>query len=420
MRFTTAIVIVFVTGAFAQNTPSLEPKFVKVPLTLDHNRVIIDVDLRLPDGSAKRARAWVDNGNPDLYLSRRVATLLGLDVTCTETSCTAPAPREITIGGMNLSLAAAGKARIPLKPVAAATVMVPGMSAEISIPSTILRKYDVLINFPDHELTIALPGSLKFDGVKTKVIVNPDNGLIQIPSQIENKKYNLALDIGESISFLSADLFDKLSAVHPDWPGMIGAIGPANVQGANDELTWKLKRLERLQFGSLFLTDVAVVDFPADQISGFEKRAGVSTVGLLSSEALLNYRVGLDYAHSVVYFDLGRTFKSPDFDVIGLILRPEDDGRFTILGIADYDGKPSVPQGEHGIQAGDALLAVDGISVTGSTMGQVWSLLGGSPGKERTLTIERAGRQFTVTVTVQHFLGADEEGDKSKQKSHRN
>ncbi len=38
-------------------------------------------------------------------------------------------------------------------------------------------------------------------------------------------------------------------------------------------------------------------------------------VGLLSSEALLNYRVGLDYAHSVVYFDLGRTFKSPEVEI---------------------------------------------------------------------------------------------------------
>ncbi len=112
---------------------------------------------------------------------------------------------------------------------------------------------------------------------------------------------------------------------------------------------------------------------------------------MLGSEALLNYRVGLDYAHSTVYFDIGRMFDLPDFDVVGLILRPEDDGRFTILGIADYEGKPSVPQGEDGVQAGDHLVAVDGIPVRGSTLGQVWSMLGGEPGKERTLTVERAG-----------------------------
>ena len=164
-------------------------------------------------------------------------------------------------------------------------------------------------------------------------------------------------------------------------------------------------RVDRLQYGPLFLTDVAVVDFPKDRMSFFEKRAGNPTAGLLGSEALLNYRVGLDYAHSTVYFDIGRLFNFPDFDVIGLILRPEDDGRFTILGIADFDGKPSVAEGPDGVQAGDHLVAVDGIPVAGSTMGQVWSMLGGEPGKERTLTVERSGKQFTVVAKVQHFLG---------------
>ena len=86
---------------------------------------------------------------------------------------------------------------------------------------------------------------------------------------------------------------------------------------------------------------------------------GVPTVGLLGSNVLLNYRVGLDYAHSTVYFDIGRTYNFPDFDVIGLILRPEDDRRFTILGVADFDGKPSVPAGGDGVQPGDHLVAVN-------------------------------------------------------------
>jgi C-terminal processing protease CtpA/Prc len=142
-------------------------------------------------------------------------------------------------------------------------------------------------------------------------------------------------------------------------------------------------------------------------------RVGVPTAGLLGANALMNYRVGLDYAHSTVYFDIGRTFNFPDFDVIGLILRPEDDGRFTILGIADFDGKPSVD----GVQAGDHLVAVDSIPVSGSSMGQVWSMLGGEPGKERTLTVERAGKQFTVVAKVQHFLGETADKDEGKRKT---
>jgi hypothetical protein len=154
---------------------------------------------------------------------------------------------------------------------------------------------------------------------------------------------------------------------------------------------------------------VALADFPKDRMTFFEERAGIATAGLLGSEALLNYRIGLDYAHSTVYFEIGRTFNFPDFDVIGVILRPEDDGRFTILGAAEFGGKPSVPE----VQAGDHLIAVDDISTSGSTLGQVWSMLGGEIGQQRTLTVERGGKQFNVAGKVQHFLG--EPADSSAQ-----
>ncbi|MGA7338760.1 MAG: PDZ domain-containing protein, partial [Candidatus Sulfotelmatobacter sp.] len=137
----------------------------------------------------------------------------------------------------------------------------------------------------------------------------------------------------------------------------------------------------------------------------FAGRPGGPSNGLLGSEALLNYRVGIDYAHSTVYFDIGRLFDGPDVDVVGLFLRPENDGQFTILGVADYEGKPSVPEGNDGVQAGDHLIAVDGIPVRGSTLGQVWAMLAGSPGTKRMLTVERAGGQVTVGAQVQHFLG---------------
>ena len=404
MRCGVIVVLILSSACLAQNSS----KFATVPITLDHNRVVIDVDITLPDGSTTRIRGWVDNGNPDLYLSHRVASLMGLALTCDDKACSAPPPREIAIGGMKISLAAVKEAKIPLKPLNAATAIAPGMSAEINLPSTILRNYDVLINFPDRQFTIAPSGTLKFNGGKAKTIVNSENGLIQIPSQIEKKKYNLALDIGASISLLAPELFDSLAAAHPDSPHMTGAVGPANMWGLDGEPNWKLMRVDRIQYGPLFFTDVAVAEFPKDRMAVFEKRAGIPTAGLLGANALMNYRVGLDYAHSTVYFDIGRLFNFPEFDVIGLILRPEDDGRFTILGIADFDGKPSVAGGPDGVQPGDHLVAVDGIPASGSTMGQVWSMLGGEPGKERKLTIERSGKQFTVGAEVHHFLGESE------------
>jgi len=394
-----------------------QPEPVTVPATIDHNRVVVDADVRLPNGSWQRGHAWVDNGNPDLEMSRHLATILGLAVSCNDKECSAPAPAAIAIGGMTIPFEGIKEAHIPLKPVSAASVLAPGLNAEINLPATVLRHYDVLVDFPGRKFSIGPPGSIHFRGSSGKVQINADNGLIQIPSQIEKKKYNLALDVGASISFLSEEVFDKLATAHLDWPHMIGAVGSANMWGLEEEPKWKLMRLDRVQYGPLFLTDVAFVDFPKDRMDFFEKRAGIPTAGLVGSQVLLNYRVGLDYAHSTAYFEVGRTFTFPDFDVIGLILRPEDDGRFTILGVADFDGQPSVPAGAEGIQPDDSLVAVNDIPVRGSTMGQVWAMLGGTPGQERTLRIERLGKQFAVAAKVRHFLPeAPDEKDAKKKK----
>jgi hypothetical protein len=408
MRCKTVIALILTTVAIAQNAPTSarqpEPKSATVPFTLDHNRIVIEVSIPLSNGTTQRVRAWVDNGNPELYMSRMLFERTGGSMSCDGQLCSATPPAAINIDSMTIPLS--GRTGITEAKVPGfGAPIAPGLSAEINIPSTVLRNYDVLISFPEHELTIAQPGTLKFKGVTAKVSVNPANGLIQVPSQIENKKYNLALDLGSSISFLARDLFDKLSSAHPNWPHMTGATGPANMWGSRDEPNWKLMRLDRVQYGPLYLTNVPFVSLDAAAQASFEKRWTLPTPGLLGSEALLNYRVGFDYAHSTIYFDIGRMFNVPDFDVVGLTLRPEDDGRFTILGIADYEGKPSVPTGPDGVQAGDHLIAIDNIPVAGSSMGQVWSRLAGEPGKEHTLTIEHGGKHFTVIAKVQHFLG---------------
>lgn len=387
----------FVSFAMAQSHPS--PRPVTIPATIDHNRVVIDAELALPSGATQRIHVWVDNGDPDLNLARRIATLLGLPLSCNDQECSAPPPSGIRVGGITIPFDRIKQAKIPLKPVNAANVLAPGMNVDINLPASVLRDYDVLIDFPGHKFTIGPPGSIHFEGSSAKVQIS-GNGLIQVPSRIENKKYNLALDIGSSISLVSQELLDSLAQAHPDWPRMTGAVGSANMWGAPEEAKWTVMRLDRLQFGPLFLTDISVVGLPKSVVDFFEKRAGMATIGLLGSNMLLNYRVGLDYARSTVYFDLGRFSKFPDFDVVGIVLRPDDDGRYAILGVPDFNGKTAV----EGVRTGDRLIAVDDISVTGATMGQVWAMLGGTPGQERRLTIERGGKEFVVPATVQNFL----------------
>lgn len=402
-----------------KSRPSTSPA-VTVPATIDHNRVVINVGIPLKDGSIESIHAWVDNGDPDLWMSKRVAELLGVSVSCGGQTCTGytNSAMEVVIGELKVSLPPSVAIKIPADSGMAAGVIAPGMNVEVNIPSTVLRQYDVLIDFPQHRFTIGAPGSIQFHGEPAKFLTNGENGLIQVASRIDNKKYNLALDLGSCISFLAPDVYDKLAGAHPDWPNMTGAVGSANMWGAAEEMKWKVMRADRVQYGPTFLTDVAFVEESKEAADFFVKRAGVATAGLLGASALQNFRVGLDYAHSAVYFEVGRTSTFPDFDVVGLILRPESSGGFSILGVADIDGRPSVPMGAEGVQPGDSLVAVNDISVLQSTLGQVWAMLGGMPGQERRLTLRRSGKEFVVMAQVQHFLGEvpEEKDGKKKRK----
>jgi hypothetical protein len=388
-------------------------KSATVPITLDHNRIIIDVYLPMPDGSKTLVRGWVDNGNPDLWITERLAKKLGLELSGEPKPAldgqerTAQAPREMQVGDMTLSLAGIKDAHAINR-----NSIGPGLSAEINLPSKLLRSYDVVIDFPNREFTVGSPGSAHFQGTSAKVMLNSENALIQIGGEVAGEKQNFGLDVGATVTLVSNEAISKWRQANPTWPHMTGAVGPANLWGLEDEPKWELLRIPAIQYGGISLTQVIAAGLPSPIMEFIAKRAGVPTVGLIGADALLNYRVGLDYAHSTAYFQQVSKFNLPDMDVVGLVLRPESDGRYSVLGVADYDGKPAVPE----VQKGDILLTVQGGRATGATMGQVWSLLSGSPGDSRTMVFEREGRQFTVSAPVCRFLpaGAGQEPARKK------
>jgi len=156
----------------------------------------------------------------------------------------------------------------------------------------------------------------------------------------------------------------------------------------------------QLACGSTELTNGIAVPFDKDTLDWYQKRAGVPTIGLIGADVLLNFRVGIDYAHSTVYFKQLSKYAPPGLDVVGLTLKPEADGRYTVISVSEHRGKPSVPD----VKVGDNLVTVDNARVKGGTMGQAWSLLSGSPGDIRTLGLIRDGKPLTVKATVYRFL----------------
>lgn len=391
-------------GAAAQTAPQIAT----VPVTLDHNRIIIDVYLPLPDGGQKRVRGWVDNGNADLWLSERVGKLMAVQPIAAAKESetlgakvrTIAAPKEVMVGGMKIAFTGVKEAKM-----ITADSIAPGSSAEINLPSTVLRNYDVVMDYVDRELTLAAPGQAKFTGKSAKVFVNPPNGLVQVPATIAGKPYQLALDLGSCFSMLASDPFQQLAKENPKWPRNTGAVGTEIFWGMEREAKTQALRIPMIEYGPVKLPGIGVEELPQDFMAFYRQRAGTETSGLIGGNALLNYRVGVDYAHATVYFDQRGSYSAPGIDVVGLTLRPELDGRYTVIGVPDYEGKPAVPEAK----AGDLLIAIDKVPAKGSTMGQIWSLLGGDPGETRVLTLEREGKQLTVNAIVRRFLPVSSE-----------
>ncbi len=377
-----------------------------VPITLDHNRIIIDVYLRMPDGSKTRVRGWVDPGDTEMSITEALSKKLGLTIVGGNPDAReSQVPAELLVGAMKLDLGRIKEARALIEETIA-----PGTSASIKLPATVLRNYDVVIDYLNREFTIATPGSIHWEGTTIQASIGQSTGLMQLDCKLAGGKHTVSFDPGTSVSWLSGELISQWHKVYPRWPSMVGAVGPANLWGSEAEPAWRLLRIPEIECGNVAFTNGVAVPFSQDALDWFQKRAGVPTIGLIGADVLLNFRVGIDYGHARVYLKQLSKYTPPGIDAVGVILRPEANLRYTVIGVADHLGKPSVPE----VKAGDTLLTVDNARVSGGTMGQVWSLLSGSPGDMRTLGLERDGKPLTVKATVYRFLPSVKEETKTK------
>ena len=90
----------------------------------------------------------------------------------------AAADRRSSIGGMTIPLGEVKQAKIPLKPVSAASVLAPGMNAEINLPASVLRHYDVSDRLSWAQVLDWDAGMRSiFRDHRRKVLVNAENGL---------------------------------------------------------------------------------------------------------------------------------------------------------------------------------------------------------------------------------------------------
>jgi hypothetical protein len=383
---------------------------VTVPFVLDHNRMLVDAEIQRADGSWRAARLWVDTGNPELFLSEELAHDLGIRLSAGQDEAdvgtgqleVAP-PTGLRIGGMALQLEGV-TTRVLLEP----RWLFETMHIDANLPATALKQYHVVFDYPRLELTVAEPGRLEPRGARCAAAVHPATGIVQIEADIDLESMSFALDNGASYTFTSDEVLSRISERHADWPRRSGAVGYANIWGWwPEEATWPIVRVPEIRCcGSVRLSNVGVVGLPrffpneAGVGEWYSQKSARPVVGFLGPNAFKAFRVEIDYSNGAVYFERGTDAEPHDMDLVGLTLRPEADGSYRVIGIAEVDGVVPVD----GVGHGDILLEVDGLEVTGATMGSVVDALRGQPGEMRTLVLDRDGERLTVQATVERLL----------------
>jgi len=382
---------------------------VTAPVILDHNRMLVDAEMQRKDGSWRKARLWIDTGNPDFFMSETLARDLGIDLSARGEAADegvqpleVPPPVGVRIGGMPLAFDSV-RSMVMFEP----RWLFSTMRNDANLPSTVLKRYQVIFDYPALRLTIAELGCLKPRGVRAAASVHPQTGIVQIAAFVDGESLGFALDNGASYSFVSEDVLTRLSQRHPDWPHCAGAVGCANIWGWwPQESMWPIMRLSEIQWGPVRLSDVGMVGLPrifrngSDLGTWYSRKTAHPVVGFLGPNAFKAFRVEIDYAGSAVYFEKGPDVDPHDLDLVGLTLRPEPDGTYQVIGVARKDGPTAVK----GVEVGDKLTAIGDLRTTGATMGTVVDALRGKPGEVRILVLDRDGKEIRTEAKVERLL----------------
>lgn len=368
-------------------------KSVTIPLKLEFNRPFVELEFRREDGGLRKAWAWIDTGGGSFLLTEALSRDLGLEledkiVEDDGQQLAKTSPPEPYISDQILDLS---EARIFT--LLGETRIQQGFPAEAFIPAHVLMRYHVVFDYPAHSLTLALANSLQPRGVAIPASIQPETGFPRVELEIAGRSYGFLLDTGAAYTMISEALLEGIETAQ-------GAVGYANMSGSPYEVEAKLARLD-VQFGGFSLRRIGVV---SRKIGVFERWMSpmmtAPIVGALAGNVLKAFRLEIDYANQTVYLEQSGHLDTNDLDSVGLTLRPENYGRYTVIGVSNR----SATQTREQIHPGDGLLKVDDREVGGSSFAEAVDNLRGRPGTLTRLALARGGQELTVCVPVVQIL----------------
>ena len=379
-----------------------------IPFFFDDNRIFAELEFVRPDGTPRKAVAFVDIGTPQLVIEQDLGKELGIEnakhavLHIGDVEIDVPPSDVQTDTGLGMT-GPHGKRTIKVEAV---------------LPGSVMKNYQVVLDYAKRSLTMAKPDTLKPAGDVVPCRVNEKTGLVSVTATIGARDYALAVDCGSAYTWVRHDIAARWVTEHRDWKRGVGAVGEANMQVRPDgaEARAVIMRVAEIRIGSLLLEQVGVLGVeraappippgPGEQIvhgnffDWYSKKAPEPVIGWIGGNVLKNFRVTFDFPRRTIYFERQNKVDYYDLNQVGVTLERRDGQQgYFIAGIASKDGRPTVD----GVLVGDRLVKIDGLDVSNATRGAIFAALHGEPGSVRMLVLERDGQQLNLSAKVTAF-----------------
>jgi len=276
----------------------------------------------------------------------------------------------------------------------------------------VLQQFQVTLDYAAKQMTIARPCTPRPTGVAVPFRIKEDTGFITVDAIVGGQAYPVVLDAGGGYTWFRGDVAAAWLRKHPDWHRADGAVGQSNnaMTDYTLEKQGTVLRIPEMTLAGLPLHDVGALGTGpllcrvCDRIVGnlfwdtWQKNAPEPVVGWIDGNVLRNFRVTFDYPSRTSYWLRQREADPHDLDEVGLTLVHRAD-EYIVGGIVQKGGAATVG----GIETGDKLVRVDGLATHGAAPDAVRAALGGPPGTQHQIMVERAGRVVQVGAVVTGF-----------------
>lgn len=369
-----------------------------VPMSVEGNAPIVTLRFKRPDGAFRAARFLFDSGGGAIIVDEGLARDLELVPKGPELSESNQRYRQVDlppgwIGQMSIDLRAAkafmhlGKASFTNRDA------VEGM-----VPGKAFVHYQVVLDYLRQEMSIGDAGTLPHRGERILAPFLVSSGHPRVEATIGGETHGFLLDTGTQLTLVREDLLQKWSKGHSDWPRSIGAVGPANVDGAADDAF--LLRAPILRIGSFGVVQVAMASRPDETYSATNFETPEAIVGAIGGNVLSQFRLEIDYPDQLVFLERSRQVQETDFQTVGLVLDTDIYGNLVVRAVSSAASAIT----RQNVLPGDVILQIGSRGKAPYTLTMAHRALSGAPGEKKELHILRKDAPLTVIATVSQIL----------------